>query len=423
MSVDQSVIETISLSDAIKVSGTSVFNLMIKPGGSLCNLDCKYCYYLDKAELYGGREPRMNENTLELLIRNYIESCDIPEVTFNWHGGEPLIMGLDFYKKAVELEYKYANGKIIHNTLQTNGTLITPEWAEFFAKNEFLVGISIDGPEHIHDRYRSSKAGEPSFYKVMSGLRNLLYCGAEFNTLTAVSKASDGCGLEVYQFLKSIGSRYMQFLPVVEKVKYKAKNNKIDKSSRPTIVNPDAPSDGIGNWSISDIGYGKFLCDIFDYWVKNDVGRYFVGMFDATLAGWCGAPPGTCVHAETCGGNLTVEHNGDVYVCDHFVYPEYLLGNISNKSLRELAGIQGALSFGLNKKRNLPKQCINCKWLKLCNGECPKHRFAKTNSGASGLSSLCSGLQMFYAKSAPYMLKMRELLSQKRSPAEVMNMK
>ena len=281
---------TITLADAERMSGPLAFNLMIKPGGSLCNLDCRYCYYLDKSGLYGGREPRMTEDMLEKLIKNYLGSCDVPEVTFNWHGGEPLIMGLDFYRKAIEFEKKYAEDKIVHNTLQTNGTLLTPQWADFFAENNFLIGISIDGPEHIHDRYRSSKAGEPSFSRVMAGLRTLVYGGVEFNTLTAVSKASEGHGLEIYQFLKSIGSKYMQFLPVVEKIRYqKGDNGKTLKSVRPTIVNPSGESDGIGTWSISDVGYGRLLCDIFDYWVRHDVGQYFVGMFDATLAGWVGA--------------------------------------------------------------------------------------------------------------------------------------
>ena len=412
---------TITLADAERMSGPLAFNLMIKPGGSLCNLDCRYCYYLDKSGLYGGREPRMTEDMLEKLIKNYLGSCDVPEVTFNWHGGEPLIMGLDFYRKAIEFEKKYAEDKIVHNTLQTNGTLLTPQWADFFAENNFLIGISIDGPEHIHDRYRSSKAGEPSFSRVMAGLRTLVYGGVEFNTLTAVSKASEGHGLEIYQFLKSIGSKYMQFLPVVEKIRYqKNDSGKALKSVRPTIVNPAGESDGIGTWSISDVGYGRLLCDIFDYWVRHDVGRYFVGMFDATLAGWVGAMPGTCAYAETCGGNIVVEHNGDVYVCDHFVYPEYKLGNIATDNLRDLAGCDGAMAFGIEKRNSLPLQCRRCEWLRLCNGECPKHRVDKAKNGQSGLNSLCAGLQMFYRHSAPAMQKMKELLAQKRAPAEIM---
>lgn len=413
---------TITLSDAARMTGPLSFNIMIKPGGSLCNLDCRYCYYLDKAFLYGGKEPRMSEDMLDTLIRKYIEACDTPEVSFNWHGGEPLVLGMDFYKKVVELEQKYADGKIISNTLQTNGTLLNSEWADFFAKNRFLVGISIDGPEYIHDKYRSSKAGTPSFSKVMAGVQTLLYSGAEFNTLTALTKASEGHGLEIYQFLKSIGSRYMQFLPVVEKVTYrKNEKGKAIKSERPSVVNPyNVENDGFGNWSISGIGYGRILCDIFDWWVKHDVGQYFVGIFDATLARMCGLQPGTCAHSETCGGNLVVEHNGDVYVCDHFVYPEYKLGNIMQHNLKDMAESEKAVRFGIEKRNSLPAQCRRCEWLKLCNGECPKHRFAQTKTGAKGLSSLCDGLSLFYSHTFPYMKKMRELLEQKRAPAEVM---
>lgn len=411
---------TITLADAARMSGPLAFNIMIKPGGSLCNLDCRYCYYLDKAAIYGGREPRMSEEMLETLIRNYLESCDAPEVSFNWHGGEPLVMGLDFYKKAVELERKYADGKQIHNTLQTNGTLVDPYWAEFFAVNDFLIGISIDGPQYIHDEYRSSKAGEPSFSKVMAGLDILLRGGVEFNTLTAVSRASEGHGLEIYQFLKSIGSRYMQFLPVVERIKYPVnEKGRPNRSSRPSMVDPHTQGDGFGSWSVSDLGYGKFLCEIFDWWVKFDVGRFFVNMFDATLASWCGAMPGTCVACETCGANAVVEHNGDVYVCDHFVYPEYKLGNVTTSSLRDMVGSDDAVAFGIAKRNSLPSQCRRCEWLKLCHGECPKHRLSRTKTGEEGLNSLCAGLRMFYKHSAPYMEKMRELLEQKRPPAEV----
>lgn len=415
---------TITLTDAARMTGPQAFNIMIKAGGSLCNLDCRYCYYLDKAFLYGGKEPRMSEEMLETVIKKYIEACDVPEVTFNWHGGEPLVMGLDFYRKAVELENKYADGKTVHNTLQTNGTLLTPQWAEFFAKNRFLIGLSIDGPEHIHDRYRSSKAGEPSFDKVMAGLRVLVRGGVEFNTLTALSKASEGHGLEIYQFLKSVGSRYMQFLPVVEKIAYRKNDKgKAVKSERPSVVSPsDDANDGIGSWSISGTGYGRFLCDVFDYWVRNDVGRYFVGIFDATLASLCGEMPGTCSFAETCGNNFVVEHNGDVYVCDHFVYPEYKLGNVVSDSFKDMAASDRAVSFGINKRNSLPGQCRRCEWRTLCNGECPQHRFDRTETGAKGLNSLCAGLKMFYRHTYPYMQKMQELLRQELPPANIMLM-
>lgn len=421
---DKTFEKTITLTDAARIAGPRAFNIMIKPGGSLCNLDCRYCYYLDKAFLYGGREPRMSYEMLETVIRKYAESCEAPQLAFNWHGGEPLVMGLDFYRKAVEFERKYAGGRDILNTLQTNGTLLTAQWADFFASGNFLIGISIDGPEYIHDKYRSSKAGQPSFSKVMAGLQVLVRGGVEFNTLTALTKASEGHGLEIYQFLKSIGSRFMQFLPVVEKIVYqKNDKGKAVKSARPSIVSPtDGNNDGIGNWSISDIGYGRFLCDIFDYWVRHDVGRYYVNIFDSTLAILCGEMPGTCVYGETCGNNFAVEHNGDVYVCDHFVYPEYKLGNIATDSLSDMAESSAAVTFGINKRNSLPRQCIRCEWRPLCNGECPKHRFAKTATGEEGLSSLCAGLKMFYRHTFPYMEKMRDLLNGHRAPAEIMYM-
>lgn len=414
---------TLSLEDAARLSGPVAFNIMLKPAGSLCNLDCQYCYYLDKSEIYGGHEPRMSIDMLETVVKEYIGANDVPEVTFNWHGGEPLILGLDFYKKALEFERKYANGKIIHNTLQTNGTLITDEWADFLAKNDFLVGISIDGPADIHDRYRRDKGGYPTFDRVMAGLMNLQRAGAEYNTMSTVNKFSEGRGLEVYLFLKSLGSRFMQFMPVVEHVKYPTDaKGKMNKRLRPFIVNPSTEGAMLSPWSISDIAYGKFMCDIFDYWVRNDVGRYYVNLFDATLANWCGAMPGTCVHARVCGGNAVIEHNGDLYPCDHFVYPEYLLGNIRKTDIKTLMQSQKQTDFGLDKRSALPTKCARCKYLFACNGECPKHRFNRTENGETGLNALCMGYFKFFDHVAPYMDMMKSLLQEKRAPAEIMPM-
>ena len=402
--------DTISLQEAMQHSeGPLAFNLMIKPAGSLCNLDCHYCYYLDKAEIYHGRQPRMSEQVLETLTKQYIESNDVPEVTFNWHGGEPLVMGLDFYRKAVELQQKYAGGKIVHNTLQTNGTLIIPEWADFFRENDFLIGISIDGPADIHDKFRKDKGGQNTFDKVMRGVNLLRQRGVQFNTMTTVNKASEGRGAEVYRFLKSIGSRYMQFMPVVEHVVYPVDSQgRMQKKARPYIVSPETPGAYLARWSVSSQGFGRFMCDIFDEWWRSDVGRYFVNIFDATLAGYCGAQPGSCAYAATCGGNLVVEHNGDVYPCDHFVYPEYFSGNIGSVHLRQIASSDMQRRFGLNKRNTLPSKCISCKYVNVCHGECPKHRFSKTDNGDTGLSTLCSGYYMFFEHTAPYMLQMRD---------------
>lgn len=396
------------------------FNIMLKPAGSLCNLDCQYCYYLDKSEIYGGREPRMTLEMLEKVVEEYIKANEVDEVTFNWHGGEPTILGIDFYKKALEFEAKYAGDKIVHNTLQTNGTLITQEWADFLKANDFLVGISLDGPKDIHDRYRKDKLGKPTFDRVMSALKIFRRTGVEFNTMSTVNKFSEGRGLEVYQFLKDEGSTYMQFMPVVEHVKYREGANR--KTERPFIVNPSTSGAILAPWSIGSAAYGKFMCDIFDYWVRSDVGRYYVNLFDATLASWCGAMPGTCVYARTCGGNAVIEHNGDLYPCDHFVYPEYLLGNIADTPIKTMMASSTQVKFGTDKRANLPLKCARCKWLFACNGECPKHRFNRTENGDTGLSALCEGYSAFFSHVAPYMEQMKALLEQKKAPANIMGM-
>lgn len=412
--------DTLTLDDALRISGPMAFNIMIKPAGSLCNLDCHYCYYLDKAEIYGGYEPRMSLDMLETCIREYIAANDVPEVTFNWHGGEPLVMGLDFYRKAVELERKYAGDKIIHNTLQTNGTLLNYDIASFFRDNDFLVGVSIDGPRDIHDKYRKDKGGAPTFDKVLRGIETLYRTGTQFNTMTTVNKASEGRGMEVYNLLKSVGSRYMQFMPVLEHIKYPVgSNGKPRKGARPYIVEPSTEGAEIAMWSVSSMAFGKFMCDIFDYWVRNDVGQYFVNQFDAALACWCGAQPGTCVYAETCGGNSIIEHNGDVYCCDHFVYPEYKLGNIAGTDLREMMNSPVQTKFGISKRNGLPKKCIRCRYAFACHGECPKHRFNRTESGETGLNALCDGYYKFYSHVEPYMEKMKEFLVEKKAPANI----
>ncbi|MCD8313349.1 MAG: anaerobic sulfatase maturase, partial [Bacteroidales bacterium] len=394
--------------------------LMIKPAGSLCNLDCSYCYYLDKAEIYGGREPRMSLEMLEVVIREYIRANDVQEVTFYWHGGEPLVMGVDFYRKALEFQRKYAGDKLVHNTIQTNGTLINPEWTALFLDNDFLVGISIDGPRDIHDKFRRDKGGRPTFDNVMRGLEQLYRAGVQFNTMSTVNRVSEGRGLEVYQFLKSVGSRYMQFMPVVEHVKFPLdRNGRPIKRARPHIVDPTEPGAGIANWSVGSLAFGKFLCDIFDYWVRNDVGRYFVNQFDAALACWYGQMPGTCAYASVCGGNSIIEHNGDVYPCDHFVYPGYRLGNIAETGLRTMMTSSAQTKFGTDKRNKLPTKCIRCKYGFACNGECPKHRFNRTDSGETGLNALCEGYYKFYSHVEPYMLKMVELLNAEQAPSYI----
>lgn len=412
---------TISLEDAERMSGPLHFGLMLKPLGSLCNLDCNYCYYLDKSDIYGGTEPRMSLDLLETVTEKYIRSNEAPEMQFDWHGGEPLLMGLDFYRKAVEFQQKYAGGKTIRNTIQTNGTLINHEWASFFRDNGFLVGISIDGPEDIHDRYRKDKGRKPTFARVMKGIETLYRNGVEYNTLSTVNKASEKRGLEVYTFLKSLGTRFMQFNPVVEHIKYPLRSDgKPDKGARPYIVSPYEEDASVAPWSVSSVAYGRFLTDIFDHWVRKDVGRYFVNHFDATLAKWCGVKPGICTYGEVCGYNTVIEHNGDVYPCDHFVYPQYKLGNIAENTFNEMLKSPSHVEFGIGKRNSLPVKCQRCRWLHICAGECPKHRFSKTEAGDTGLNILCDGISLYLSHVAPYMDKMKEYIIAGKPPAEIM---
>lgn len=409
--------DTLTFEDATRLCGPRAFNLMIKPAGSLCNLNCRYCYYLDKSGIYGGNEPKMSLEVLETVIRKYIEANEVDQLCFNWHGGEPLVMGIDFFRKAVELEQKYGKGKTILNTIQTNGTLLTPQWASFLKENGFLVGISVDGPASVHDRYRRDKGGMPTLEKVVRGVEMLYRAGVDYNTMTTVNKASEGHGLETYNFLKSLGSRFMQFMPVVEHIKYPlSSGGKPVKSARPIIVDPFEEGAQLSPWSVSPIAYGKFMCEIFDYWVRNDVGSFFVNLFDSTLAGWVGAMPGTCAYAETCGGNSVIEHNGDVYCCDHFVYPKYKLGNIITDDLSSMMDSPQQTSFGIGKRNDLPRACLRCQWLKACHGECPKHRFNESENGETNLNVLCDGLRLFFNHVAPYMDHMASCLENNTPP-------
>lgn len=401
--------QTIPLEDAARLSGPLAFNLMFKPAGSLCNLGCSYCYYLDKADIYGGREPRMSLEVLEAVTKAYIQANDVPEVQFVWHGGEPLVMGLDFYRKAVEFQKKHANGKTVFNSIQTNGTLLTPEWARFFRENRFLVGLSLDGPDFIHDRYRLDRGGAPTFSRVMQGLQMLRTEGVEFNTLTTVNKASEGHGAQVYAFLKEAGSHYMQFLPVVEYVRFRG------KKERPVIVDPLSPGAAPAFWSVSATGFGQFMADIFDVWVRSDVGTYYVQLFDSALAAWCGMKEGVCIFGKSCSGNAVIEHNGDLYACDHFVYPAYKVGNVLQTPIRELMETEQVKRFAYRKWTSLPKSCLQCPFLPACHGECPQHR----NPG-TGINALCQGYKLFFSHTAPYFDRMRALLAQGRAPAEVM---
>ena len=404
---------TITLGDAVKESRPTAFSTLVKPAGSTCNLDCTYCYYLDKAVQYGGRQAVMSDALLKEYIRQYITANAVDEVSFCWHGGEPLLLGLDFFRRAMAYQKEFAGGKRILNTIQTNGTLVDEKWCDFFRMNNFLVGISLDGPQDVHDGFRLDKQGRPTWERVMASVDLMKRHGVEFNTLSVVNSRCEGRGKEIYSFFKSIGSHFMQFLPAVEHV--------VDRPDyhRPVIVSPSTEGAYLAPWSVSAEGYGKFLCDIFDEWVVADVGDYFVQMFDATLAQYCNAQPGVCSMCETCGDCLVVEHNGDVYNCDHFVYPEYLLGNILEKPLVDIYNDPKRFRFGVAKRSSLPPECMKCRFYFACRGGCPKHRFDRTPSGEAR-NSLCLGLKAYFRHTQPFFERMRDLLILKKAPAKVM---
>jgi len=401
-------IDYINFREAQKLTNPLNFSTMVKPVGSVCNLNCRYCYYSGKANLYDNVQPKMSDELLELYVRQYIEAVEAPEVLFCWHGGEPLLAGLDFYKKAIDFQKKYCDGKKINNSLQTNGLLINNDWCDFFSENDFLIGISIDGPRHIHDANRIDFNHQPTFDKVIKNIELMFHKGVEYNTLCTINKRSEGLGAEIYRFLRSI-SKFIQFLPVYEH---------IDENGN--VVNPNSSHSKPTYYSVSSNGFGQFMIDVFDEWVRHDVGETFVQLFDITLSQWYGMPSTLCAFSETCGDGLVVEHNGDVYCCDHFVYPEFKLGNIKNQSLAELRTMVKQFRFGMDKRDGLPTECQTCKYLFLCHGECPKHRFAITETGEPGLNSLCEGYKMFFEHTEPYMKKMCELLNKNQAPAEIM---
>ena len=393
--------------DLVRRNERRGFTSMVKPVGSLCNMRCKYCYYLDKAALYGGIEPTMSDELLRQYIRSNIEGNNSPVISFAWHGGEPLLAGKDFFRRAVALQREYGDGRQIENSIQTNGLLVDDEWCDIFRENNFLVGVSIDGPQHIHDAHRLDAGGRPTFDRVLRAIERMWRNRVEYNTLTTVNIHSEGCGREVYRFLRQI-SVFMQFLPVAEL---------IDDG---VIQSPDTADAQLAPWSVSAEGFGQFMCDVFDEWVVADVGSRYVQLFDATLALKVGVQPSVCSLCETCGSGLTVEHNGDVYSCDHFVFPEYRLGNLREKSLSEMMYGQRQSDFGVAKHTSLPRQCRECEYEFACHGECPRNRFLTTADGESGLNYLCKGYYSFFAHVADAMDYMRRQLQQGLPPANVM---
>lgn len=394
-------------------------HVLAKPAGPICNLNCRYCYYLEKESLYPSRATlpdwTLSGNALEEFVRQYIQSDPSPVISFAWQGGEPTLLGVDYFRKVMELERKYADGKTIENTMQTNGLLLDDAWAEFLSANRFLVGLSIDGPRAIHDAGRVDKGGAPSFDKVMRGWGFLKKHGVEFNTLTVVYSNNSRRPLEVYRFLKEIGSGFMQFIPVVERVR---------DGTAPGVqafLSPhsSAPS-RVSEWSVEPAQYGNFLCAIFDEWVRHDVGKSFVQLFDVTLEAWMGMEPSLCVFRRTCGTAAVIEHNGDIYSCDHYVYPEDRLGNILQQPLDRMLGSGQQIRFGRDKLDRLPGYCLKCDVRFACNGECPKHRFAKAPDGEGNLNYLCPAYKLFFSHVRPHMDFMAGELRAERPPANVM---
>jgi len=383
-------------------------HVLAKPTGARCNLACSYCFFLDKERLYPGSTFRMCERTLETYIRQLVNAHQSQKVAVAWQGGEPTLMGLDFYRKAIEFQEKYGRpGMTFENTMQTNGTLLNDEWCRFFKENDFLIGISLDGPQALHDAYRVDKAGRGTFKRVMRGLQLLQKHGVEYNILATVNRINADFPLEVYRFMRDeVGARWVQFIPVVERL---------------NVAEHFRHGNVVSERSVQPEQFGNFLNAVFDEWVHLDVGRMFVQLFEAAACRWMGLPSsGMCIFEPTCGTGVALEHNGDLYSCDHFVEPDYKLGNIHQSSIGQMVASSRQQKFGHDKADTLPAQCRNCEVLFLCQGECPKNRFLKTIDGEYGLNYLCAGWHSFFSHIRRPMEIITGLLRAGRPAAEVM---
>ncbi len=384
----------------------AAFHVMIQPKGAVCNLDCQYCYFLSKEKLYPDSSFHMQEDLLEMYTRQYIGAQQVPQATFAWQGGEPTLMGLDFFKKAVAFQQKHKKpGMRILNTIQTNGTLLDEEWCQFFKEHNFLVGISIDGPENLHNAYRKDKGGKPTFQAVMKGWKLLKKHNVDVNVLVTVNTVNSIHPKDVYRFLRDeAGAQFIQFIPIVER------KNRTGYQEGHKVTDR----------SVTAKQYGDFLIGVFDEWIRWDVASVFVQLFDVALAAWVGQQPGLCIFAETCGTALALEHNGDLYACDHFVEPRYKIGNIREKELSQLAASPRQFRFGQDKKKKLPRYCRRCDVRFVCNGGCPKNRFIKSPEREPGLNYLCEGYKAFFHYIDKPMRIMTNLIKERRPPADVM---
>ena len=393
---------------------------MTKPIGPICNLGCKYCFYLEKESLYADGKWRMAPEVLENYIRQYIQAQPTDHVSFAWQGGEPTLLGVDFFRRVVALQDQYANGKTIENAFQTNATLLNDQWAAFLKEHDFLVGVSIDGPKELHDVYRVDKQGRSTFDEVMRGIETLQRHDVRFNTLTCLNRVTSKKPLEVYRFLKGIGSEFLQFIPIIERRPgAQATQWGLDLAA-PDDAGEDEGDLPVYGWSVLPKDFGEFYIRIFDRWIRKDVGRVFVQLFETAFSKWIGAPGGICVHAETCGDALAIEHNGDLYSCDHFVYPQYKLGNLQETPLSEMVDSVKQRAFGNAKRDTLPQYCRDCEVRFACNGGCPKHRFLTTPGGDPGLHYLCAGYRRFFNHIDAPMRAMAALRSRGLPAAEVM---
>ncbi len=388
---------------------TRRFHVMAKPAGSACNLGCSYCFYLSKEKLAGGPGPgHMRDDVLEAFVRDYIRSVTADEIVFSWQGGEPTLLGIPFFEKVVALQRRYAKpGQRIENDLQTNGTLLDEDWAKFLKANRFLVGLSVDGPKDVHDAMRPTKRGQPSFDDVMRGWEWLRRYGVPFNTLTCVHRYNAQHPLDVYRFLRrELGSNYLQFIPIVEPRSFETTApGHGDASQSPQVgtprAKPDHPLSIVTPWSVDPDEYGHFLCKVWDEWISRDLGKVLVNFCETLVVQHMGMPSQVCIHAENCGKGVAIEHDGSVYACDHYVYPEFRRGNILDKSLGDMVFDPGQVKFGYAKSETLPKYCRACAYLKDCWGECPKNRLVRTPDGEAGLNYLCPGLKTFFAHAVP----------------------
>jgi len=390
---------------------TQSIHVVAKPIGPVCNLNCEYCFYLEKQALFGtGEKYRMPDKVLFAFITNYITSQPTPVVEFVWQGGEPTLLGIDFFKRVIELQRPFTRQKAITNSLQTNGTLLTDDWCDFLKKHNFMVGISVDGPKEIHDRYRRDRKGNGTFDQVMQGLRLLQKHKVEYNVLACVAHDTAKHPLDVYRFFKDQGIEFIQFTPIVERTPDTRSSQLGLCLAGPAARDKEESETDVTSWTVVPEEYGDFLIAVYEEWVRHDVGKIFVMNFEWALNAWIGNPSPVCIHAEQCGRSVVLEHNGDVYACDHCVYPEYKLGNIATDNLLQMVGKSVQSGFGITKETALPRWCRGCEVLSACRGGCPKHRFARTYDDEPGLHYLCAGYKKFFLHIRKYLRVMAQLL-------------